>query len=381
MSAFLHKFNSDDVYLRGMIGGLSNLLHNELTIWIVYEENKQEITVPFFYNAGSDERFLQDIFLKQTMNDLIDFKVSEGNTDVIPRGQFTLSDGTITSSSLTNRFVRGEYRKEENGELMTYNAPFNHIPLEFTVNCEIYLETFISTLKMWQKIIRTFYKHQVFEFLFEGMVIRANVAFPESNPFENSYEFTFGDPSEKRLTFDLAIESYIPVMDETQKFLKSNRIESFTINWDIVGPNVLKENNLTVESNIEPEDETGMIIDERDVLPFPHEENPYFEGYGESAYRSKDIPYFDKITSLREKYNSPNDAYPIKSRYSQKEITTKRGNVGTNIFRDKCRGIYPYKPDEDITNVDNNLHRVGEFGIPNEKLNNRLRWRNNDKMI
>jgi len=181
MSKFLTKYNSDDVYFRSIIVALLNYMSEKIYVWNIENGIRKEYSVPFFYNAGGDERFMQDIFQQHTLNDCITEKVVEGNTDVIPRGHITLSGVTVEASSLSNRFVRGRWTKEEGDEIVTYNSPMNIIPMNLAFECIVHVDSKLMSFKILQKLIQTFYKRGMLEFLWEGMPLKAYVAFPEDN--------------------------------------------------------------------------------------------------------------------------------------------------------------------------------------------------------
>ena len=130
---FLEKYNTDDVFFRGIILGLLT----ELNKIITYEQtdNNQvttKIYIPFFYSMVGDEPFLQDFYLSyEDCNGKPAF--AEGNYDVIPRGIIEIGSTRIDSGSATTKFVRGSYvkevEKEEGSEMVTFSSYFNPIPL------------------------------------------------------------------------------------------------------------------------------------------------------------------------------------------------------------------------------------------------------------
>ena len=85
-------------------------------------------------------------------------------------------------------------------------------------------------MKILQRVIETFYKAQPFEYIFKGKPWKGRVAFPEDFGVEDVYEFSFGDPTQKKLNFTVAVEARLPVVDETQEFQMSERIEKFNLN-------------------------------------------------------------------------------------------------------------------------------------------------------
>lgn len=224
MGDFLHKYNTDNVHSRGVIVGLLNLLNSK-----VYFENVLSDTVidpvyvPFFYNMGGDERFLQDYFTE--WNDCINPRHADGNYDVIPRGIVTMTSKTIDTGKLTHRFVRGTYVKEVNGELQTYSAYINSLPISMNFDVEIDVDSNLDAFKIEQTLIETFYKNQVFSITYKGFRIPCQVSFAEDYGIDKTFEFTFQAQAKIKAKFTLALETYFPVLDPTTVRRNNNRMD------------------------------------------------------------------------------------------------------------------------------------------------------------
>jgi hypothetical protein len=222
---FLHKYNTDDVHSRAVIIGLVNLLNTRVQYTnVLSDTNVDVVTVPFFYSMTGDERFLQDYFLE--WNDCIHPKIADGNYDVIPRGIVTLTGNTINTSAMTHRFVRGSYVKEINGQLQTFNAFLNPIPLSMTFDVQIETDTNLDAFKIQQSIIETFYKTQVYSVSYKGFRVPCQVGFPEDYGLDKTFEFTYQSDAKIQIKFSLTVETYLPVVDPTTERKNSNRITS-----------------------------------------------------------------------------------------------------------------------------------------------------------
>lgn len=229
--AFLSRYNHDDVFFRSVTVSLLNLLTERVSIWNRRGDyDYQDVNIPFFYDvATGDERFYQDIFMGDSLNDCVEFKMTEGMYDRIPRGHIRLTDVNINTSTLTSRFIRGEFRKEhDDGKLITYNAPINHIPLDLSYDCKIFIDGELTALKVLQQLITTFYKVHSFSFLFGGFSCKAATGFPENGGLTRAFEHSYGDNTERTIDFSLQVETYLPVINPELEFLKSQRIEIFS---------------------------------------------------------------------------------------------------------------------------------------------------------
>jgi len=341
MSVYLNNFNTDDSFFRSMIVGLLNFMTNRLYIWTTINNEKHEQHVPFYYNAGGDERFMQDLFQQHTLNDCITEKVVEANTDIIPRGHIALSSIAVQASSLNNRFVRGEYLKEVNGEIITYNAPMNLIPLEMAFDCKIIADTKTMSFKLLQRLLQTFYKAHAFEFMFELNPYRAMVAFPEDMGLENIHEFTFGDNTDSNLNFQIAVETNLPVIDYTQSFMKSDRIEKFglelnpgSIYWpdkDLDGNNVYDNgttqttpitvvNNEAIPKEMSDASRVQYLESLFKTSPPRVAESPIMDqALPENKKSTADFPNMKVLPELKDMKDFPNlDDSPIQKDYNKK---------------------------------------------------------------
>lgn len=245
------KRNRDDIFVRDVLGGLLKVLNNKLVydqVWDDTKEGVESITIPFYYEIGnaSGERFLQDNYL--TFGDQCGFKKINGNFDMIPRGMLSLESVQIESESVCNRYVMGEYQKEDpiDGKIKMFVAFLFSIPIKMTVNCEVRSSSFTEMLKISQACNEFFYKNKTYYINNKGMKLGCRVGFPDSFLGEKNSGYTMGgnDSAEKinlKQTFQLEIECYQPVFDKSTERLKSNYIRAWGNNLDVV--NTVQELN------------------------------------------------------------------------------------------------------------------------------------------
>jgi hypothetical protein len=258
--AFNHKHNTDNVFSRAVIVGLVNLLNNKIQFVNVLSDTEQDvIEVPWFFNQAGDERFMQDYFT--FWSDCVHPKLSDGNYDVIPRGNATLTGESINSSMLTHRFVRGKRVKEIDGQLHTFNGYLNSIPLTLSFDCTIKTDTHLDALKIQQTIRELFYKVQVFQTSYDGFRIPCQVGFPEDIGLEKTFEYSYGDDTTCTLSFSLELETYQPVMDKSTERHESNRMQGFAPNINASGtPNASLSATVPRSlSIINPTDKTILV--------------------------------------------------------------------------------------------------------------------------
>jgi hypothetical protein len=191
---------------------------------VISDTETKLVNVPFFYNFSSDERFVQDYF--QSWSDCTP-QLIEGNYDPIPRGSLVIASVNVQSSNQTSRFVRGNFVREEEGELVRYNSYLNSIPISMTFTVDVMVDTSIDAFKVTQSIIQVFYKTLVFRVNFGGVVIPSQAGFSENYDIQKLVEYTYGDDTKIHIKFDLEVETYFPIFDAKQEMFAGSRIERF----------------------------------------------------------------------------------------------------------------------------------------------------------
>ncbi len=230
---FLEKFNTDDVFFRGVIIGLLSKLNETITYTqTASDQVRRQVYIPFFYSMVGDEPFLQDFYLSY---EDCDGKpaFAEGNYDVIPRGILELSTIRINTSAATTKFVRGSYVKEvvkESGsEMVTYSSYLNPIPLEIQVNAKIKVDTTLDAFKVQQSTLEILYKRFVYYFEYKGVRVPVQVSLSDAPPDKQPNNFTMSYGSQRgeaiTLSFTMDLETYLPQFDYTTERFRGNLMQ------------------------------------------------------------------------------------------------------------------------------------------------------------
>ena len=226
--AFNHKYNTDKSIIRANIVGLVNELNQRIQFENVWEDDKvQVVRVPFFYAMSGDERFLQTYFSdwSDCAPDFI-----EGNTDPIPRGTLSLTGYSVLASNLTSRYVRGYYTKVVDGQLKRFNSYINSIPVQLNFSAEILVDTSIDSFAITESITAFLYRTQTYSVNYKGFRVPTQVGFPDTYTIGKQFEFTYGNTERLKISFDLEVQSYLPVVDEANEFFGGNQISSTSAN-------------------------------------------------------------------------------------------------------------------------------------------------------
>ena len=230
---FLEKFNTDNVFFRGVILGILSKLNETIT----YDQTgpdqiNKKVYIPFFYSMAGDEPFLQDFYLSY---EDCDGKpaFAEGNYDVVPRGILELGNIRIDSSSSTTKFVRASYvkevEKESGSEMVTYSSYLNPIPLSIQVSAKIKADTTLDAFKIQQSVLEILYKRFMYFFYYKGFRIPVQVSLPDSPPDKQPNNFSMSYGSQRgeaiTLTFSMDLETYLPQLDLTTEKFRGNLMQ------------------------------------------------------------------------------------------------------------------------------------------------------------
>lgn len=231
---FLDKFNSDDIFFRGLIIGLLRSMNEKITYFQTSSSGKiQEIYIPFFYSLAGDESFLQDFYLNYGDCDG-NPAFAEGNYDVIPRGIIEYTGSRITTSSSTNKYVRGTYEKEipqESGgsEIKAYSAYLSPIPIDATFALKIKVDTATDALKIQARTIEVLFKNFIYYFQYNGFRVPVQVSLPDQIPDKNpnQFSFSYGSTRGEGITLSLSVnvETYLPQIDTTSIRFRGNLMQ------------------------------------------------------------------------------------------------------------------------------------------------------------
>ena len=225
--SLINHYNNDDVLVRNIIAGLLDLLNNQISyIQTWSNEDREKVDIAWIYNLGSSgERFMQDYYTFFGAECGQPKKI-DGNFDYMPRGVLTLNSVDIINNNTTNRFVKGIYNKEINGKLETFSSYLYSIPLSLKLSCEMWVDSMITTLKIQQSIIETFFKTQTFYYYFRGLRLGAQVGFSDTIDIDKTISYSFDAERKIKLTFNLEVETYQPVFDKTMETPINNNIKS-----------------------------------------------------------------------------------------------------------------------------------------------------------
>jgi hypothetical protein len=157
--------------------------------------------------------------------------------------------------------------------MKTYSANAIIVPLRVQFRIDIIVDILLDYFRIAQVAFSEFFKTIPFSFRYESIRIPARAVIPSPLPGEKPYSYNVGDDQRIKMGFEIEVETYLPVIDQTTEFFKGNSIQTFSSSSEVYRqkPQV-KDNNprLTEASSIEDGSMTIVFdsyIDEKNILP------------------------------------------------------------------------------------------------------------------
>lgn len=226
--------NFDDIYLRNLSAGLLYLLHNNIFLPRIVDYEMEKQFIPFHLALGNSEQWLLDhtvMNINPNPSDICNnLQVMKGLIQTIPSGILTMGNPEIMTDWLSGGYLRTTYEKDFNTEFALesreLSAMTTYIPLSVPFTLRIVCSSANERLKVWQQVVKTFYKITKFWYAFEGWKkLDGYVAFPETFTMETQNKFAYSEKEDKPI-FDCSLQvvSYMPVIDITTERFKGNKI-------------------------------------------------------------------------------------------------------------------------------------------------------------
>lgn len=211
MSAYNAEYNKDLSYIRHIIVALLNELNNKIYYYnVIDEDTKQKIDVPFYYSVTGQERFLLDNFLFDAQAE----GKAIGDYERTPRGIIQLESAAIDSAALINKFVRTQIIRPYKGQLKTFALSTQAIPLNLNFNTTVVVNTNLELFKVTEALISRLYKNNLFYVDYGGFQAQSNFSLPEDLAQEQLFEYGFTDRKEYKVSFSLAVSSFLYVFED-----------------------------------------------------------------------------------------------------------------------------------------------------------------------
>lgn len=209
MSLYNQEYNKDTVVLRYIIVATLAELKSQLYYYNLVDDEGVKVEIPFYYSTTGEERFLQDNFLYDT----VDQGKAIGDYETVPRGVLQLQGFSINTDELTNKFSNAKYTiMGSDGIIRTLIAETNFIPITLNFDVTIVVTNTLEILKVSEALVSKLYKSQIFYVDLGMCTMQSSIVIPEDFAEEKPFEFQVDTKKEYNITFSIEVKSFLPVL-------------------------------------------------------------------------------------------------------------------------------------------------------------------------
>jgi hypothetical protein len=201
-----HEYNYDNNYFRMIIVALAKTLNRQLRWVYRFETGKKCVSLPVFTTMTGEERFLLDSFV----DDITDKRV-ELNTDIKPRGIINLENWGPTSDEFANPNIYIPKTVKIDRELKRIVTKVKSIPIQFTFNFEIHMNSENEVYYINQKILDMMYNYYFFSIDYYGLKIDSVMFLPDDKTVEQPRAIPIDTQNrDKVMKIPITVKSYYP---------------------------------------------------------------------------------------------------------------------------------------------------------------------------
>lgn len=241
MSLYNQEYNKDNVVLRYIVVATLAELKSQLYYYNLVDDTRVKVEIPFYYSTTGEERFLQDNFVYDT----VEQGKAIGDYEVVPRGVMQLQGFSINTDEITNKYVNAKYTVLcKDGIIRTLLAETNFIPITINFDVSIVLTNTLEILKVSEALVSKLYKTTLYYVDLGMCTMQAALTIPEDFTEEKPFEFQLDTKKEYTITFSAEVKSFLPVFHKGISFNHiANMVDKF------VDKNPGNQDILTLRSN------------------------------------------------------------------------------------------------------------------------------------
>ncbi len=209
MSLYNQEYNKDTVVLRYIIVATLAELKSQLYYYNLVDDEGVKVEIPFYYSTTGEERFLQDNFVYDT----VDQGKAIGDYETVPRGVLQMQGFSINTDEMTNKYTNAKYTLlGSDGIVRTLFAETNFIPITLNFDVTIVVTNMLEILKVSEVLVSKLYKNKLFYVDLGMCTMQSSITIPEDFSEEKPFEFQVDTKKEYNITFSIEVKSFLPVL-------------------------------------------------------------------------------------------------------------------------------------------------------------------------
>lgn len=199
--------NNQDLFFSKLLKGLMRKLQEDMTI-------RGESIDHMMIHTGDDTFWILRKHHSQIQN-LTEQTNEDALYMTVPRAVVTAGAISLLPDQMTNPYARGVFQIDDEDGLRSYSAEMRRMPHTISVSVKYVVPNFRDVLELTQHMMTKLAFIRTFSFMYLGQEIPVSYKIPEQVDGEHLAELdgTTSDDKDRMITFDLEVESVMPVFN------------------------------------------------------------------------------------------------------------------------------------------------------------------------
>lgn len=215
---FNDLYNRDERFLSILIKGTIAYLNRHIKI---YDKGINH----FIFNTGSSYMYVESNGYEFSWNE------TSGEDSMymdLPRCVVQLGNIEVPQEELSQPFARGNYERNDNGQIKGFNAEIKRIPIELTLELNYMFSNFNEGIIVMQELFDELIFQRYFNIVYLGQIIQCSIEFSSSYEIQlNKIDLGAADTTTRNLPISIKICTNYPVINERTEISTSQIISKF----------------------------------------------------------------------------------------------------------------------------------------------------------
>lgn len=215
---FNDLYNRDERFLSILIKGTIAYLNRHIKI---YDKGINH----FIFNTGSSYMYVESNGYEFSWNE------TSGEDSMymdLPRCVVQLGNIEVPQEELSQPFARGNYERNDDGQIKGFNAEIKRIPIELTLELNYMFSNFNEGIIVMQELFDELIFQRYFNIVYLGQIIQCSIEFSSSYEIQlNKIDLGAADTTTRNLPISIKICTNYPVINERTEISTSQIISKF----------------------------------------------------------------------------------------------------------------------------------------------------------
>ena len=215
---FNDLYNRDERFLSILIKGTIAYLNRHIKI---YDKGINH----FIFNTGSSYMYVESNGYEFSWNE------TSGEDSMymdLPRCVVQLGNIEVPQEELSQPFARGNYERNDDGQIKGFNAEIKRIPIELTLELNYMFSNFNEGIIVMQELFDELIFQRYFNIVYLGQIIQCSIEFSSSYDIQlNKIDLGAADTTTRNLPISIKICTNYPVINERTEISTSQIISKF----------------------------------------------------------------------------------------------------------------------------------------------------------